>query len=142
MSGRAKETEAAKLARKAKEKAAREAKQSADLAQFIGVLERAGNVVEREVPLRNPSTGREWRFDIFIVNCKLPDGYIDYVPIALEIDGIGFSHGSMKGIERDRAKRREAVIAGWRPIAVSWKEVGDGTALEILSRCGVNVESK
>ena len=128
-------------------KEARKERQAKELWTFVDVLRRAGNIVEEEVPLFNPKLETNWRIDLTLPKAEVlwQSGNVTFghnSPIALEIDGIGFSHGSRAGIIRDREKGREAVIAGYRLLRVTREEIGNGDALELLARAGVQTEPK
>ena len=124
-------------------KEARKERQAVEFTQFLDVLRRAGNVVEEEVKF-HPE--RKWRLDVTLPKAEVVwtsenVSFGHSSPIAIEIDGVGFSHGSRAGIRRDREKGREAVIAGYRLLRVTREEIGNGEALELLSRAGVRVQA-
>lgn len=92
-------------------------------------LRRAGNQVDAEVKIEN--------------RLHPPYPYrVDYVindEIAVEIQGVGFSHGGRKGQARDVAKAQVIASKGWLYCPVTRQDVKDGEALEALHRCGVRV---
>jgi len=106
---------------------ARKERQSLEEWQFCEVLRRAGNTVDAEV---NVTPERKWRVD-YVINQE----------IAVEIQGIGFSHGSRAGIQRDIDKAQAIAARGWLFVPVTRQHVKDGTALEALNKCGVKVEA-
>lgn len=108
---------------------------------LIDLLRRAGNTVEEEVPLRNPETGKDWRIDV-VVNASRSGIMDSGWHFAIEIDGYGLSHVGRKGWHRDRDKGNAITIAGYRLLRFTWEQIGNGDALEILARCGVNVEDR
>ena len=118
-------------------KEAREDRQAHELWDFVALLRRAGNVVEEEVKF-HPT--RKWRLDLLITP-NLRPGYYENLPIALEIEGRG-RHVSFHGYAADMEKYNEVTIAGYRLLRVIREEIGNGDALELLAKAGVQVEPK
>lgn len=117
-------------------KEARKERQQQELWRFIDVLRRAGNVVEEEVQF-HPE--RKWRIDL-VIDC--PSTSRMKVPtIALEIEGRG-RHVSFSGYKADLEKYNEVTIFGYRLLRVTRDMIGNGDALELLSRAGLNVEAR
>ena len=136
------------MARESKED--RATRQSQELWLFITVLAAAGNVVEEELrfderepdPTQEPPIPRKWRFDVALPDCRCETttyrlGRIEN--IAIEINGIGFSHASRKGQQRDIDKSSEAFAQGWTVLTVTRAMIADGTALDLLARRGVRI---
>lgn len=70
---------------------------------------------------------RRWRFDLAF----------PVVKFAVEVEGgiwITGRHSRGAGMEKDMEKYAEALIAGWRVLRVSPKQVKDGTALAWVKR--------
>jgi len=126
-------------------------RQSQELWRFIQVLAAAGNVVEEELrfdrreadPTQEPPIPRKWRFDVALPQCVMEtySGGLSVESIAIEINGIGFSHASRKGQQRDIEKSSEAFAQGWTLLTVTRAMIADGTALDVLARRGVRVEA-
>ena len=126
-------------------------RQAQELWRFTQVLAAAGNVVEEELrfdqreadPSQEPAVPRKWRFDIALPWCALqkPGSKVWMENIAIEINGIGFSHASRKGQQRDIEKSSEAFAQGWTVLTVTRAMIADGTALDVLARRGVRVEA-
>ena len=119
--------------RKPKEtKEARKVRQDADELQMLGVLRRAGNLIEPEA---NVHPDRKWRVD-YLLNGERQFGH----PVALEIQGIGFGHHAFGAIMKTYEKNNAIAARGWRLVQVTRAQVANGEALEALARCGVAVE--
>jgi len=131
----------------------RKVRQDYELTQFVKVLRDAGHTVQEEVkfddrdadPTQEPPIPRKWRFDIAMPGCKRHlnsnGSGVRYESIAIEINGIGFSHTSRKGQQRDIEKGAEAFAQGWTVLTVTRAMIADGTALDLLARRGVRVEA-
>jgi hypothetical protein len=83
---------------------------------------------------------RKWRFDLAI-ETWLDGGGCGYRTrgprIGLEIDGGGWVHGAhhrAKGRANDNTKDAEAQRLGWRVLRVTWEQVANGEALELIRR--------
>jgi len=98
---------------------------------FVSVLRAAGNEVMAEYRFDQV---RRWRFDLLING----EG-ISAHPIAIEIEGLNGRHQSMKGFLADMEKYNAATIAGYRLLRFTTRQIGDGTALDVLARAGVRV---
>jgi len=110
----------------------RKERQSIEEWQFCEVLRRAGNTVDAEV---NVTPERKWRVDYLIYSRWAR------VRIALEIQGWGFGHVGRAGWLRDIEKAQAIAANGWLYVPVTRDQVADGTALEALARCGIQVEA-
>jgi hypothetical protein len=58
--------------------------------------------------------------------------------LVVECDGFA-SHGTRKAFEADRAKDRQLVVAGWRVIRITWRQLitdGDGIARQLAALLG------
>ena len=70
---------------------------------------------------------RKWRFDY---------GWPD-VKLALEVDGavwVAGRHNRGAGFIKDQEKRNEAVLAGWRVLHCTPKDIKTGAVFELLRR--------
>jgi hypothetical protein len=131
-------------------KAERAVRQDYELTQFINVLRRAGNVVEEEVAFdmrpadssQSPPIPRKWRIDVALPWCevKKPGSKVWMEMVAIEVQGVGFSHGSRAGQKRDIEKNGELFAQGWTAVQVSRSMIADGTALDLLARRGIRVQ--
>jgi hypothetical protein len=71
-------------------------------------------------------TNRKFRFDL-----ACPSRHL-----AIEIHGggPGMAHHTITGRQRDMEKSRLAQLEGWMVLECNWKEVADGTALDLIKR--------
>lgn len=131
---------------------ARKERHALELWQFCDVLRRAGNIVEEELrfdvrpadPTQEPRIPRLWRFDVALPYCEVRLGVrpTRYEMIAVEIEGMGGRHQTMKGFRSDVEKYAEGFAQGWTILRVTRRMIADGTALDALARRGVTVEAK
>ena len=122
-------------------KEARKQRQAVEYTEFLDVLRRAGNVVEEEVRFHRK---RKWRLDVTLPKADLvwtygTSSFGFSSPIALEIEGRG-RHQSFYGYSKDIEKYNEVTLAGYRLLRVTRDMIGNGEALELLSRAGVRVQ--
>ena len=71
---------------------------------------------------------RKWRFDAAWISEK----------VALEVEGAIWTQGRHtrgQGYLNDMEKYSEAAILGWRVLRVTWKQVKNGEAQQLVSRC-------
>jgi len=123
---------------------ARNLRQKLELSVFVGQLRAAGNTVFLEYHLKVKGKRNPYRFDIAMPDCIVDSGYVDSIPvnIAIEIEGLGHGHLGVKAFRSNISKYGEAFAQSWEVLRVTWKEIGDGTALAWLERRGVNVKSR
>jgi very-short-patch-repair endonuclease len=79
-------------------------------------------VVESGLPAPTPQhevviEGRRYRIDLCYPHLRL----------AIEVDGFGV-HGSRAAFEADRARQNDLVLAGWRVLRFTWRQLRDDPA--------------
>jgi hypothetical protein len=120
---------------------ARSLRQKLELSVFIQQLRNAGNTVFLEHHLKVEGKRNPYRFDIAMPRCDVGWGDVRTDDIAIEIEGLGLGHQGTKAFRDNIFKYGEAFAQGWEVLRVTWKEIGDGTALSWLERRGVSVTS-
>jgi len=63
-----------------------------------------------------------------MINRTGPEGELDArwpdQRLVVECDGFA-AHGTRAAFERDRARDRELIVAGWRVIRITWRQLTD-----------------
>lgn len=95
--------------------------QRLEFEELVKDIRMLGVLVEPELVFSPP---RKWAFDL-----AFPE-----LMYALEIEGLGGRHQQIGGFLGDMEKYREAELLGWHVLRCTRREVGNGTALKLVTR--------
>jgi hypothetical protein len=137
---------------------ARSLRQKLELSVFVETLRKAGNIVETELRFdarpkdstARPKVPRLWRWDVALPACAIgrdvmaPHNVLvrRIEKIAIEVQGFGQGHQGTRDMKDEIEKFSEGFAQGWWILVVTWKMIGNGQALDVLSRAGVAVEKE